>query len=79
MPHQHEKISATVAEANDSLIGALRNFLPPESVLADAEDLHPFECDGLAIYRQLPMAVVLPETIEQVQKILSGYFAVDCR
>ena len=70
MPHQHEKIAAPATESNNRLIGALRSFLPPESVLADAEDLHPFECDGLAVYRQLPMAVVLPETIQQVQKIM---------
>src|SRR5450756_837695 len=32
--------------------------------------MRPFECDGLAVYRQLPMVVVLPETIEQVQCIM---------
>ncbi|HUW76817.1 MAG TPA: FAD-linked oxidase C-terminal domain-containing protein [Gallionella sp.] len=66
MPHQHENNVAL----NSGLIRALRNLLPPESVLADAEDLRPFECDGLAVYRQLPMVVVLPETIEQVQSIM---------
>ena len=39
-------------------------------MLTDAEELHPFECDGLSVYRQLPLAVVLPETIEQVQSIM---------
>ena len=34
------------------------------------EDLRPFECDGLSVYRQLPMVVVLPETIEQAQAIM---------
>jgi glycolate oxidase len=58
------------AALNIELIRALRSLLPPESVLADVEDLRPFECDGLAVYRQLPMVVVLPETIEQVQSIL---------
>jgi len=66
LPHQHENNVAL----NSGLIRALRNLLPPESVLADAEDLRPFECDGLAVYRQLPMVVVLPETIEQVQSIM---------
>jgi glycolate oxidase len=55
---------------NNELIRALRAFLPPESVLTDTEDLRPFECDGLSAYRQLPMLVVLPETIEQVQSIM---------
>ncbi|MGA7595962.1 MAG: FAD-linked oxidase C-terminal domain-containing protein [Gallionella sp.] len=57
-------------EAHSGLVRALRNLLPPESVLVDAEDLRPFECDGLAVYRQLPMVVALPETIEQVQGIM---------
>ena len=56
--------------SNTTLIGALRNILPHESVLVDSEDLRPFECDGLSVYRQLPMMVLLPETIEQVQAIM---------
>ncbi|MBI3480769.1 MAG: FAD-binding protein [Nitrosomonadales bacterium] len=39
-------------------------------MLVDAEDIRPFECDGLSVYRQLPMVVVLPETIAQVQEIM---------
>jgi len=52
------------------LINPLLDILPPESVLFDAEDLRPFECDGLSVYRQLPKAVVLPDTIAQVQAIM---------
>lgn len=55
---------------NPALITALRSFLPAESVLDATEDMRPFECDGLSVYRQLPMVVVLPETTEQVQRIL---------
>ncbi len=54
----------------DHLIQSLRQLLPFESVLTEAEDLRPFECDGLSVYRRLPMVVVLPETIEQVQTIM---------
>ena len=31
----------------------------------------PFECDGLTALAELPMMVTLPDTVEQVQKILS--------
>ena len=55
---------------DDALIRSLRKILPAESVLTDAEELHPFECDGLSVYRQLPLAVALPDTIEQVQSIM---------
>jgi len=49
---------------------ALRAFLPERAVLFEEEDTRPYECDGLTAYRQLPMVVALPETEEQVQKIL---------
>jgi glycolate oxidase len=39
-------------------------------VLADPEDTRPYECDGLAAYRQLPMIVTLPDSEEQVLAIL---------
>jgi len=39
-------------------------------VLWQEEDTRPYECDGLTAYRQLPMVVALPETEEQVQRIL---------
>ncbi|HEX2243446.1 MAG TPA: FAD-linked oxidase C-terminal domain-containing protein [Gammaproteobacteria bacterium] len=47
-----------------------RTFLPADAVLVDAEDLRPYECDGLSAYRELPMMVVLPDTVDQVRQIL---------
>ncbi|HEY3075116.1 MAG TPA: FAD-linked oxidase C-terminal domain-containing protein [Burkholderiales bacterium] len=49
---------------------ALRAFLPARAVLFEEEDTRPYECDGLTAYRQLPMVVALPESEEQVQRIL---------
>jgi glycolate oxidase len=49
---------------------ALREFLPARAVLWEEEDTRPYECDGLTAYRQLPMVVALPETEEQVRRIL---------
>lgn len=51
-------------------INQLRSFLPCEAVLYETEDLKPYECDGLSAYRQLPMVVVLPQTEEQIVKVL---------
>jgi glycolate oxidase len=36
----------------------------------EAEALRPYECDGLSAYRQVPLAVCLPETLEQAQAVL---------
>jgi glycolate oxidase len=49
---------------------ALRAFLPARAVLYEEEDTRPYECDGLTAYRRLPMVVALPETEEQVQRVL---------
>jgi len=39
-------------------------------VLVEEEDTRPYECDGLTAYRELPMIVALPETDEQVRRVL---------
>lgn len=49
---------------------ALRTILPQHAVLSCEEDTRPYECDGLTLYRQLPMVVVLPETEAQVAQVL---------
>ncbi|MFA7593727.1 MAG: FAD-linked oxidase C-terminal domain-containing protein [Thiohalobacteraceae bacterium] len=53
-----------------TLADALCAILPATAVLASDEALRPYECDGLSAYRELPLAVVLPETIGQVQAVL---------
>ena len=51
-------------------IAALREILPGHCVLTAEEDTRPYECDGLTLFRQLPMVVALPENESQVVKIL---------
>src|SRR5690349_6693474 len=64
-----EQLPVDVAQQRD-VANALRPFLPSSAVLFDAEDVKPYECDGLSAYRQVPMVVALPETEEQVCRIL---------
>jgi len=52
------------------LLGKLRQALPDLEILHSAEDLRPYECDGLSAYRVVPLLVVLPERLEQVQTLL---------
>jgi glycolate oxidase len=59
-----------------SVAGKLREFLPERSVLWQEEDTRPYECDGLTAYRNVPMVVALPETDEQVQRVLRTCFAM---
>ena len=53
-----------------ALATRLNMILPAHGLLLDEEDLRPYECDGLTAYRELPMAVCLPETEAQVIAIL---------
>lgn len=55
-----------------SLIAELAQRLPASSLLHADEDLKPYECDGLSAYRQLPLAVALPETEVQVIAVLKA-------
>ena len=64
-----EKTDSTISSG--ALIDALRQIIPASSLLFEEEDLKPYECDGLSAYRAIPLVVVLPETIEQVQRILT--------
>ncbi len=40
-----------------ALIAELGAILPPAALLAEREDLKPYECDGLSAYRELPLVV----------------------
>jgi len=52
------------------LLRRLQQCLPPHCLIEELESQRPFECDGLTIYREMPLLVALPETPEQVQQVL---------
>ena len=66
--HNTEQVESKIDSAG--LIDELCSIVSSDSVLFEKEDLKPYECDGLSAYRAIPLVVVLPETIEQVQKVL---------
>jgi glycolate oxidase len=49
----------------------LGEIVPGEGVIVDEDELRAYESDGLTAYRQPPMIAVLPETTEQVSRILA--------
>ncbi|MGB0844113.1 MAG: FAD-linked oxidase C-terminal domain-containing protein [Alphaproteobacteria bacterium] len=56
----------------DVHIKALQGLVAaPDGVIDKAEEMRVYETDGLSVYRQLPMGVVLPETTEEVSAVLS--------
>src|SRR3546814_2115921 len=66
MPEPDQRVLSRRAE----IAAALRGIVPGEGVIDDPDGLRPYESDGLTAYRQPPMIVVLPETVEQVSAIL---------
>ncbi|WP_374413562.1 FAD-linked oxidase C-terminal domain-containing protein [Novosphingobium colocasiae] len=60
---------ATLAKRT-RIVAAMRSIVPGEGVIDDPDALRPWESDGLTAYRQPPMLVVLPETVEQVAAVL---------
>jgi len=63
--------AGTIAKRGE-IIKRLRAIVPGEGVIVDDSELRTFGCDGLMAYKQLPMVVVLPQTTEQVSKILKA-------
>jgi len=55
---------------SSSVLKRLRNVVGPAAVIVDPARLLVYESDGLTAYRELPSAVVLPETTDQVQAVV---------
>jgi glycolate oxidase len=54
----------------DTFIHLLQTRLPAHCILSHPDELRPYECDALSAYRQLPLVVVIPETLQQLQETL---------
>ena len=54
----------------EQVLQDLGKFIPPHNLLHKPSQLKPFECDGLTTHRKIPRLVLLPETIQQCQKIM---------
>src|SRR6201995_5739284 len=64
-----EPDSAVLARRSE-IVAALSAIVPGEGVIANEREMRPYESDGLTAYRQLPFVVVLPETTDQVSRVL---------
>ncbi len=61
---------AAVIARRSEIAERLREIVPGEGVIVDEHELKAYETDGLTAYRQVPMIVVLPDTTEQVSRVL---------
>jgi len=64
------KPDQSVIDRRREIIGALSAVVPGEGLIVDEDELRAYDCDALTAYKQLPLIVVLPETTDQVRRIL---------
>ena len=64
------------ARRQAQIVQALGPHVPAHALLWHSEDTTPYECDGLTAYRQRPLVVCLPETVQQVQAVLQTCHAL---
>lgn len=57
-------------QSRTELIAELRGFVDAAYIVDDDETKRPYDCDGLAAYRQMPWLVVVPGSVEQVRRIM---------
>jgi len=67
---QMPKVDNAIMSKKDKIATDLRRIINSKNVLSNPDELRPFETDGLTAYRQMPLLVVMPETVEEVSQIL---------
>ncbi|MCJ2027668.1 MULTISPECIES: FAD-linked oxidase C-terminal domain-containing protein [unclassified Methylobacterium] len=55
----------------DEIVAGLAPLVAPEALITSEDERRAFETDGLTAYRQMPLAVVLPSTTEEVSKVMA--------
>jgi len=61
---------AAVMDRRAGIVEELRRIVPGDGVIASEAERRVYESDGLTAYRQLPLVVVLPSTVDQVAAVL---------
>jgi glycolate oxidase len=64
------KPDEAILSRRKEIIEGLGRLVPSEALIVTEDERRAFETDGLTAYRQMPLAVVLPSTTEQVSAIM---------
>ena len=69
---QMPEADTTILADRDAIVAALRRLIAaPEGVIDSADEMRVYETDGLTAYRQMPLAVVLPGSTDEVSAVLA--------
>ncbi len=66
-------------EKRMKIVADLKKIVPGEGVISDTIEMRPYETDAFTAYRQLPLVVVLPETVDQVSQVLKYCYDNDIK
>jgi len=64
------KVQQSILSNKDKIITDLCEIINRDNILSHEDEVRPYETDALAAYKQKPLLVVLPETVDQVSEIL---------
>ena len=59
-----------VIDRRETICRDLRELVAADCVIDSVKGRRAYDADGLSAYRQLPLAVVLPETVEQIAAVM---------
>jgi glycolate oxidase len=60
-----------VLKKRDAIVGSLKKLLSDHGLVTEEAGRRAFETDALTAYKQMPMAVALPKSTEEISRVLS--------
>jgi len=67
---QMPKVEKSIISNKDKIVSDISKIIKEENILSHNDEIKPYETDALAAYKQTPLVVVLPETVEEVSAVL---------
>ena len=64
------KVEKSIISNKDKIVKDIGKIINQNNILFHEDQIKPYETDALAAYKQTPLLVALPETVEEVSKIL---------
>src|SRR5258708_15409595 len=75
MQHPSEPLEAPRPHAQEdrrALLADLGKLFPPDRLLSQADELFVYECDAQTFDRGQPLALVFPESTEEVSRVVKA-------
>ena len=67
---QMPKVEKSIISNKDKIVSDIGKIIKEENILSHNDEIKPYETDALVAYKQTPLVVVLPETVEEVSAVL---------